>query len=86
MGRTPIPVAESTRQPGQEEPTPGDTSGREGPEYRSMPLDPGQTQEEAAERGPGIQRGEELEWVLPEPSEPRRPPGGVPLEGRALLK
>ena len=80
MHRTPIPVAESTRQPGREILTPCITSGREGPEYRSVPMEPRQTQEESAERDMSIQRGEEPEWALPEPSEPCRPPGGSTTE------
>ena len=81
MGRTTILVAESARQPGWEIPTPRDTSGRESPEYRDVFLDQRQPQEEAAERGPGIQRREELEWALPEPSEPHRPPRGSTTGG-----
>ena len=81
MGRTPIPVTESTRQPEWEIPTPGDISERKDPEYREVPLDPRQSQEGTAEGGPGVRKREELEWALPELAEPCRPPGGSTAEG-----
>ena len=80
MGRTPIPVAESTHQPGREILTPGDIPGREGQEYRGVPMDPRQTQEESGGRDLGLQKGKEPEWALPELSEPHRPPGGSTTE------
>ena len=75
IGRTPIPVAESTHQPEKEIFTLGDVSRGEGPEYRGVPVDSRQRRGESAERDMGLQRREESEWALPEPSEPRRPPG-----------
>ena len=80
MGRTPIPVAESTHQPGREILTP-EIPGREEPEYRGVPMDSRQTKGESAGRDLVLQRGEEPEWALPEPSEPHRPPGGGTTEG-----
>ena len=74
-GRTPIPVAESTRQPEKEIFTPGDVSREEGPEYKGMPGDSRQMRGESAERDSGLQGRGESGWVLPEPSEPCRPPG-----------
>ena len=76
IGRTPIPVAESTCQPGKEMFTPGDVSRWEGPEYRGVPIDLRQSRGESAERDSGFQGRGELEWALPKPSEPCRPLGG----------
>ena len=57
MGRTPIPVAESTRQPPEREiPTPDKMFGEEVPKYRGEPMDSRQMRGESAERDLGLQR------------------------------
>ena len=62
MGRTPIPVAESTRQPSEKEIfTPGNVPRAEGPEYGGEPIDSGQMRREPAERDLGLQRRGESE-------------------------
>ena len=92
MGRTPIPVAESTHQPEKEIFTPGNVSRGEGPEYRGEPMDSRQMRGESAERDADLQRRRESEWALPKPSEPHRPPGESttgresPLGGNTLLQ
>ena len=73
-GRTPIPVAESTNQPEKEMFTPGDKSKYEGPGDRGGPMELRQERGESAERDIGLQSRGETEWVLPKPSEPRKPP------------
>ena len=75
MGRTPIPVAESTRQPPEREVytsgrVPGGEEVERGPEPSAM----GQTKREAAERDIDPQRARGEEWALPTPMEPCRPP------------
>ena len=76
MGRTPIPVAESTRQPPEREiPTPGKMFGEEGPEYGGEPMDSRQMRGDSAERDLGLQGKREPEWALPKPTESRRSPG-----------
>ena len=85
MGRTPIPVAESTHQPPERGIfTPGNVPEGEGPEYRAEPSSTGQVRREPAERDLDPQRGGQTEWALPTPTEPHRPPGGVPLGERYL--
>ena len=87
IGRTPILVAESTRWPGEEAFTPREIPGREGLEQRSMPRESVQGQGELARRAQDTPAGEGPDWVLPEPSQPRRPPRAgdvrreVPLQG-----
>ena len=87
IGRTPVPVAESTHQPGEEAFTPREIPGREGLEQRSMPRESVQDQGELARRAQDTPAGEGPDWVLPEPSEPHRPPRGgdvwkdVPFQG-----
>ena len=74
IGRTPIPVAESTRHPG-EKPLPSVR------EHEAEELDqtgesttPAQGQGETIGRTRGDHEGREPEWALPRPSDPRRPP------------
>ena len=75
MGRTPIPVAESTRQPSEREVyTSGRIPGREEFERGTEPLASGQTKRESAERDIDPQRAKGVEWALPTPMESRRPP------------
>ena len=76
IGRTPIPVAESTHHPGERPLTPvtkqeGERPGREG----ESPT-PAQSQGGTTGEARGDHRGGEPEWALPKPSEPRRPPRG----------
>ena len=47
----------------------------EGPEYRGVPIDSRQSRGESAKRDSSFQWRGELDWALPEPSEPHRPPG-----------
>ena len=68
-------MAKSTHQSEKEIFTPGDVSRGEGPEYKGVSMDSSQMRGESAERDSGLQRRGELGWALPEPSEPRRPPG-----------
>ena len=76
MGRTPILVAESTRQPPEKEIfTPGKVFRGEGPEYGGEPMNSRQMRGESAERDLGPQGRGESEWALPELMEPCRPPG-----------
>ena len=75
MGRTPIPVAESTRQPSEREVyTSGRIPGREESERGTEPLASGQIKREPAERDIDPQRAKGVEWALPTPMESRRPP------------
>ena len=75
MGRTPIPVAESTRQPPEREiPTLRKMFGEEGPEYEGEPMDTRQMRGYSAERNLGLQGRGEPEWALPKPTESCRPP------------
>ena len=76
IGRTPVPVAESTHWPGEEAFTPSEVPSGEGLEQRDAPREPTQDQSEPAGRVQDTQPGEGPEWVLPEPSEPCRPPRG----------
>ena len=75
IGKTPILVAESTRQPEKGIFTPGNVSRGEELEYRGGSIGSRQMRGESAERDLGLQRRGESEWALPEPSEPHRPPG-----------
>ena len=82
MGRTPIPVAESTRQPEKGMFTPGDVPRERESEQEGVPVDSSQSQRGTAERGLELQRRIESEWALPKPSEPRRPPGEGTIGGK----
>ena len=74
IGRTPIPVAESTRHPG-EKPLPSVREHeREGPGQAGESSTPVQGQGEAVGEAQGDHEGREPEWALPRPSDPRRPP------------
>ena len=73
IGRTPIHVAESTRQPEGEKLTETPVEGRLG--YRDIPSEPEREAGGPAEEVQGAQGQERPEWALPEPAEPRRPPG-----------
>ena len=83
-GRTPIPVAESTRQPEKGMFTPGDVPRGRELEQEGIPVNSSQSQRGTAERGLEPQRRIESEWALPELSEPRRPPGEGTIGGKYL--
>ena len=73
IGRTPIPVAESTRHPG-EKPLPSVRKHeREGPDQTGESPTPAQGQKGTAEEARGDHIGREPEWALPHPSDPHRP-------------
>ena len=76
IGRTPVPVAESTCWTGGEAFTPSEVPGGEGLEQRDVPRELTQDQGGPAGRVQDTQAREGPEWVLPEPSEPCRPPRG----------
>ena len=74
IGRTPIPVAESTRHPG-ERPLPSVREHeREGPDQTDESTTPAQCQGGIIGEAPGDHEGREPEWALPQPSDPCRPP------------
>ena len=78
VGKTPIPIAESTRQPPERETdTSGRITGEEAYERKTEPLVMGQTKIESADRGVDPQGAKGVEWALPTPIETRRPPRGV---------
>ena len=73
IGRAPVPVAESTHQPGEEAFTPSEIPWGRGVVH---PGNLHKTRVGQLQRVQDTQVGEGLEWVLPEPSEPHRPPRG----------
>ena len=74
IGRTPIPVAESTRHPG-EKPLPSVREHKmEGPNQTGESTTPAQGQGETVGEARGDHEGREPEWALPRPSDPCRPP------------
>ena len=74
IGRTPIPVAESTRHPG-EKPLPlVREHEREEPGHTGESTTSAQGQGGTIGEARGDHEGREPEWALPRPSDPRRPP------------
>ena len=74
IGRTPIPVAESTRHPG-EKPLPSVRGHeREEPDQTGESTIPAQGQGGTVGEARGDHERREPEWALPRPSDPRRPP------------
>ena len=74
IGRTPVPVAESTRHPG-EKPLPSVRGHeREGPYQTGESTTPAQGQGGTVGEARGDHEGREPEWALPRPSDPCRPP------------
>ena len=74
IGRTPIPVAESTHHPG-ERPLPSVREHeREGPDQTGESATPAQSRGETVGEVQGGHEGREPEWALPRPSDPQRPP------------
>ena len=79
VGRTPVPVAESTRQPGEKSFTPGEA-------YRGQSSDLGGIHpiHDQRRRAHGVQEEGEPEWPLLRPSEPHGPPGEGTVESKVL--
>ena len=74
IGRTPIPVAESTRHSGEKFlPSVREHGGGESEQARGTTT-PAQSQGEALGEAQGGYEGREPEWALPRPSDPRSPP------------
>ena len=74
IGRTLIPVAESTRHPG-EKPLPSVREHeREGPDQKGESTTPAQAQGGTIGEARGDHERGEPVWALPRPSDPRRPP------------
>ena len=74
IGRTPIPVAESTRHPGEKLlPSVREHEGEE-PDQTGGTATPAQSQGGAVGEARGDHEGREPEWVLPQPSDPCGPP------------
>ena len=74
IGRTPVPVAESTRHPG-EKPLPSVREHEGGESDRTGGITtPAQGQGGAVAEARGGHEGREPEWALPRPSDPRGPP------------
>ena len=86
IGRTPIPVAESTHHPGERPLTSVGKSKGQRPEQRGefQTLTP--DQEGNTEEVQGGHQGGESEWALPEPSDPCRPPRGERERRRYLFR
>ena len=86
IGRTPIPVAESTHHPREGPLTPVTKYERERPDKKDESPTPAQSQGGTTGEARGDHRGGEPEWTLPKPSDPCRPPRGgtgkeeVPLQ------
>ena len=74
IGRTPIPVAESTRHPREKPLPPVKEHEREGPDHTGTAPTPAQDQGGTAAEARGGHEGGEPGWALPRPLDPRRPP------------
>ena len=74
IGRTPIPVAESTRHPGEKLLPSVREHEREEPDQTGESTTPAQGQGGAVGEAQGDHEGRESEWALPRPSDPHRPP------------
>ena len=74
IGRTPIPVAESTRHPGEKFLPSVREHGRGEPGQAGGTTTPVPSQGEAVGETQGGYEGREPEWALPWPSDPRSPP------------
>ena len=74
IGRTPIPVAESTRHPqGRLLPSVREYE-REEPDQTGGTTTPAQSQGGTVGEARGDHEGREPEWALPRPADPRKPP------------
>ena len=76
IGRTPIPVAESTRHSGERPLTPVIKHKRERLDQKGESPTPAPDQGETTEEAQGDHQGGGSEWALPEPSDPHRSPRG----------
>ena len=74
IGRTPIPVAESTRHPGEKFLPSVREHGEEEPGQAGGTTTPAPSQGEAVGETQGGYEGRGPEWALPRPSDPRSPP------------
>ena len=74
IGRTPIPVAESTHRPGEKLLPSVRKHEREEPDQIGGTTTPAQSQGGAVREARGDHEGREPEWALPRPSDPHRPP------------
>ena len=74
IGRTPIPVAESTRHPGEKFLPSVREHGGEEPDQTGETTTPVQSQGGVTGEAQSDHEGREPEWALPRPSDPRRPP------------
>ena len=74
IGRTPLPVAQSTRHPGEKLLPSVREHEREDPGQTGESTTPAQDQGGAIGEARGDHEGRELEWALPRPSDPCRPP------------
>ena len=85
IGRTLIPVAESTCHPGERPLTPVIKQEGERPGQKGESPTPAQGQGGITREARGDHRGGEPEWALPKPSDPRRPLRGGPEKRRYLF-
>ena len=74
IGRTPIPVAESTHRPGEKFLPSVREHERKEPDQTGGTTTPAQSQGGVAGEARSDHEGREPEWALPRPSDPRRPP------------
>ena len=86
IGRTPVPVAESTRHPGERPLASVGGHEREGLDKKSESPIPAQGQRETTGGVGGDHQGGEPEWALPRPSDPCRPPRGGPGKEEVTLR
>ena len=81
IGRTPIPVAESTRHPGEKPLPTAREHERVRPDPTGEPTISAQGQGGTVGEARGDHEGRESEWALPRPSDPHRPPKTETGEG-----
>ena len=74
IGRTPIPVAESTHRPGEKFLPSVREHEREEPDQTGGTTIPAQSQGGVVGEARGDREGGKPEWALPRPSDPRKPP------------
>ena len=74
IGKTPIPVAESTRHPGEKPLLSAREHEREGPDQMGEFTTPVQGQGGTVGEARSDHEGREPEWALPRPSDPHKPP------------
>ena len=81
IGRTAIPVAESTCHPGEKPLPTAREHERVGPDPTGEPTTSAQGQGGTVGEARGDHEGRESEWALPQPSDPHRPPKAETGEG-----